>query len=214
MQFNYIAHGIDAIVIDDFYSPSQLTDIFKELGELTNEKTMVADKDKLEAAVDIDGNFVTTKYGAWVNDVTCSFVKYPMENFTKQEVFDKIVGFNSMYRILFHMNRRSHLVSYYENAGYYSKHVDASAFTILSYFHKEPKQFKGGDIILHSSNFDKKVTIETRNNRVVILPSCTVHEVTPIEMTSKILDGTGRYCCSIFASVEYLNDKEKQNDSN
>jgi predicted 2-oxoglutarate/Fe(II)-dependent dioxygenase YbiX len=212
MEFNYIDHGIDAIVIDNFYSESQLTEIFNELDKLTRDHKLIADKDKLEAAVDIDGNFVTTKYGAWVNDINSAIVKYPIENFTKREVFDKIVGFNSMYRILFHMNRRSHLASYYENAGYYSKHVDASAFTILSYFHTEPKQFKGGDIVLHSNVFDKKVTIETRNNRVVILPSCTVHEVTPIEMTSKILDGTGRYCCSIFASVEYL--KEKQNDSN
>jgi predicted 2-oxoglutarate/Fe(II)-dependent dioxygenase YbiX len=214
MEFNYIADGIDAVVIDNFYSELQLTDISKELDRLTNDRIMVADKDRLEAAVDVDGNFVTTKYGAWVNDVNCPLIKYPVENFTKQEVFDKLVGFNSMYRVFFHMNRRSHLISYYENAGYYSKHIDASVFTILSYFHKEPKQFRGGDIILHSSDFSKKVTIETRNNRVVILPSCTVHEVTQIEMTSKILDGTGRYCCSIFASIEYLKDREKQNDFN
>jgi hypothetical protein len=50
----------------------------------------------------------------------------------------------------------------------------------------------------------KKVVIEPTNNRVVVIPSCALHEVTQIEMTSKQLDGTGRYCCSIFLSDEYI----------
>lgn len=215
MEFNFIADGIDAVVIDNFYTEGQLSAIFKQLDSLTDEQHMIADKDKLEAAVDLDGNFITTKYGVWVNDVDSPIVKFPMENFPKKEVVDTLIGFNSMYRMLFYLNRRSHLVSYYENAGYYSKHVDASVFTILNYFHKEPKQFTGGDIILHSHDFSKKATIETRNNRVVIIPSCTTHEVTPINMTSHKLDGTGRYCCSIFTAIEFIKDREKtHHDSN
>lgn len=210
MEFTYIAEGIDAVVIDNFYTEKQLSAIFKQLESLTDEQTMFADKDKLEAAVDLDGNFITTKYGVWINDPESPMIKFPMENFPKKEVVDKLIGFNSMYRMLYYLNRRSHLVSYYENAGYYSKHVDASVFTILNYFYKEPKQFTGGDLIVHSNDFSKKATIETRNNRVVIIPSCTTHEVTPITMTSRKLDGTGRYCCSIFTAIEYLKDRENK----
>lgn len=208
MEFNYIADGIDAVVIDNFYSDNQLEEIYKQLSSMTNSSTMNADKDKLEAAVDLDGNFITTKYGVWFNDISLPLIKYSVENFSTKSLQDKFIQFNSMYRMLFYMNRRSHLLSYYENAGYYSKHVDASVFTILNYFHREPKNFTGGDIVLHSHDMVKKATIESKNNRVVIIPSCTLHEVTPIEMTSKQLDGSGRYCCSIFASIEYLRNKE------
>lgn len=201
-HFNYIAEGIDAVVIDNFYSDSQLSEIHKQLESLTNSQHMVADKDKLEAAVDLDGNFITTKYGVWITDVESPIIKFSIKNFSDKEVVDKLIGFNSMYRILFYLNRRSHLVSYYENAGYYSKHVDSSVFTILNYFHTDPKQFTGGDIILHSSDFSKKATVETKNNRVIIIPSCTTHEVTQIQMTPHKLDGIGRYCCSIFTETQ------------
>lgn len=205
MQFTYIADGIDAVVIDDFYSDSELDVLFKRLEHLT--PTMLADKDKLEAAVDLDGNFITTKYGIWVNDIEDPFVQIPFQKFCSKEIVDKFISYNSLYRMLFYMNRRSTLISYYENAGYYSKHVDSSVFTILNYFHKDPKQFNGGEIILHSHDMSKKVTVEPRNNRVIVIPSCTLHEVNQVSMTSKQLDGTGRYCCSIFASIEYLKDR-------
>jgi len=202
MEFTYISEGIDAVVIDNFYTKEQISAIFTQLESLTNEHTMFADKDKLEAAVDLDGNFITTKYGVWIKNPESPMIKFPMENFYKKEVVDKLIAFNSMYRMLYYLNRRSHLLSYYENAGYYSKHVDASVFTILNYFYKEPKQFTGGDLIAHSNDFSKKAKIETINNRVVIIPSCTSHEVTPITMTSNKLDGTGRYCLSIFAETQ------------
>ena len=208
MEFNFIADGIDAVIIDNFYSESQLKEIYTQLSSMTNSSIMYADKDKLEAAVDLEGNFVTTKYGVWFNDPALPLIKYSVENFSKKSIQHKLIEFNSMYRMLFYMNRRSHLLSYYENAGYYSKHVDASVFTILNYFHQEPKNFTGGDIVLHSHDMSKKAMIETKNNRVVIIPSCTLHEVTPIQMTSKRLDGSGRYCCSIFTAIEYLKNKE------
>lgn len=208
MQFSFIADGIDAVVIDNFYTEHQLNEIYHQLNGMTNKDIMVTDKDKLEAAVDPDGNFITTKYGVWFNDDTLPLIKFPKEILSNRSLQNKFIEFNSMYRILFHLNRSAHLLSYYENAGYYSKHIDASVFTILSYFHQEPKNFTGGDIILHSHDLSKKAIVETKNNRVVIIPSCTLHEVTTVEMTSQQLDGSGRYCCSIFLSDEYLKNKE------
>jgi predicted 2-oxoglutarate/Fe(II)-dependent dioxygenase YbiX len=202
MQFTYVADGIDAVIIDNFYTEEQLGKIHQQLHSLTNEQNMVSDKDKLEAAVDEDGNFITTKYGVWITDVESPIVKFSIQNFSDVRVIEKLIQFNSMYKILLYLNRRSYLISYYENAGYYSKHVDSSVFTTLNYFNKEPKQFKGGDIILHSNYSNKKATVETRNNRVIIIPSCTIHEVTQVEMTSHKLDGTGRYCCSIFTETQ------------
>jgi hypothetical protein len=207
MEFNYIGDGIDAMVIDNFYSEDQLKEIHHELKFLTKPSIMVDDKDKLEAAVDLEGNFITNKSGVWVDAVFRDFnysslITCPMQNFSKPEVIEKIISYNSLYNIFYHCNLRSHLLSYYENTGYYSKHVDFSVFTVLSYFNTEPKQFTGGDITLHSRGELKKATVECRNNRVIIIPSCTTHEVSTIEMTSQKLSGNGRYCCSIFLTVD------------
>jgi len=217
MEFNYIADGIDAVVIDNFYTEEQLVDINNELAFLTKPSIMEEDKDKLEADVDIHGKYITTKAGVWVDTVFrdwkhSSLISYPMTNFGKQETTDKIISYNSLFSLFYHCNVRTHLLSYYENAGYYSKHVDSAAFTVLSYFHKEPKAFTGGNIILHNRDNTRKANVEIKNNRVIVIPSCTVHEVEKIEMTSKKLSGEGRYCCAIFLTVQHL--KEKQNDSN
>jgi predicted 2-oxoglutarate/Fe(II)-dependent dioxygenase YbiX len=216
MEFNYIADGIDAIVIDNFYTEEQLSEIRSELKFLTKPSIMSEDKDDLEAAVDLDGNYITTKSGVWVDRIfndwkQSALISYPMTNFAKQEVQDKIISCNSLYSLLYHCNVRNHLLSYYENAGYYSKHIDAAVFTVLSYFYTEPKQFSGGDITLHNRDNTKKAKVEIKNNRVIIIPSCTLHEVDQIQMTSKKLSGDGRYCCAIFLTVK--NIKEKTNDS-
>jgi hypothetical protein len=211
MEFSYIDEGINAIIIDNFYSEEQLKEIKDELVFLTKPSIMVEDKDKLEAAVDPNGNFITTKSGVWVDQVFrdwkhSALIRCPMENFSKKETTEKILSHNSMYSLFYHCNVRNHLLSYYENAGYYSKHTDAAVFTVLNYFHKEPKNFNGGDITLYSHGETKKATIETMDNRVVIIPSCIVHEVSTIEMTSKKLSGDGRYCCSIFLTVQHLKE--------
>jgi hypothetical protein len=211
MEFEFIADGINAIVIDNFYDEEQLKEINNELAFLTKPSIMSDDKDKLEAAVDIHGNYVTTKSGVWVDSVFkewkhSALIRCPMENFSKKQTRENIVAYNSLFNLFYHCNVRNHLLSYYENCGYYSKHIDASVFTVLSYFHREPKQYVGGDITLYSEGELKKATIESRNNRVIIIPSSTVHEVSKIEMTSKKLSGDGRYCCAIFLTVQHLKE--------
>ena len=213
MDFTFIDEGVNAVVIDNFYTEDQLGYIYKELAFLTKPTIMIEDKDKLEAAKDLDGNYITTKSGVWVDSVFqdwkhSSLISFPMENFSKQDVYDKLLGHNPLYSLFYHCGARSHLLSYYENAGYYSKHVDAAVFTVLSYFYKEPKQFSGGDIVLHSIDSNKKVTVEALPNRVVVIPGCTSHEVTTINMTSEKLSGYGRYCCSIFLNVDGRREKE------
>jgi predicted 2-oxoglutarate/Fe(II)-dependent dioxygenase YbiX len=101
---------------------------------------------------------------------------------------------------LYSCNTRTHLLSYYEENGYYNAHIDSSVFTILNWFNTEPKNFTGGDNILFSSNSSKQAEVEFRNNRVVIIPGCCFHEVKDIKMNNKEspYSGNGRYCNSIF----------------
>lgn len=216
MEFTYIADGIDAVVIDNFYNEAQLKEIHDELIFLTKPSIMVDDKDKLESATDNTGKFLTEKYGVWVDTVFnnwrhSSLISHAITNFSNKETREKIISFNPLYKIFYHCNVRHHLLSYYENGGYYKKHVDSSVFTVLNYFNIEPKQFSGGEIILYSDGELKKASIEPINGRVVIIPSCVVHEVTPIHMTTKnttlnTINGNGRYCCSIFLSAQTVKE--------
>jgi Rps23 Pro-64 3,4-dihydroxylase Tpa1-like proline 4-hydroxylase len=174
---------------------------------------MDENKYKLRAAADSDGSFITAKTGVWVDGIFMdwrhsSLISHPMTNFSKKEIIDKIISYNSLFSLFYHCDIRSHLLSYYENEGYYSKHVDSAVFTVLSYFHNEPKKFSGGDITLHNRDNTKKSIVEIKNNRVIIIPSCTVHEVAKIEMTSNKLSGDGRYCCAMFLLKS--NEKEKK----
>ena len=45
-------------IIDNYYTDNQMQDIFKELQFLTCHDIMTEDKDKLEAAVDLNGNYI------------------------------------------------------------------------------------------------------------------------------------------------------------
>ena len=87
------------------------------------------------------------------------------------------------------------MLSYYENEDYYDSHTDGAEVTMLTWFFKEPKKFTGGDLTLTDFN----QTIECRNNRLVVIPSCLKHEVSPIHMKEEDRNQHyGRYCLTNF----------------
>ena len=206
MDIQFIDEGIDAIVVDNFYTEEQLKENWDEIKFLTNPNIMFEDKDELEAAVDLEGNFITNKAGVWADKVytnwrSSSLIRNVIQNLNDEKLKSALLQHNPLHKILWYCDKRGHLLSYYENTGYYSKHTDGGVYTVLSYFHKEPKLFTGGDIILHSYDSSKKASVQTKNNRVVIIPSCVVHEVTPINITTKKFSGDGRYCLSAFLNI-------------
>jgi hypothetical protein len=217
MDFKYIADGIDAVVIDNFYNDFQMAEIKTELGWLTK-KSIMQDENSLSAAQE-NGIIQTSKTGVFLENV---FVNWRHSALISSLIFnmdtpyfrEKLLSHNTMYKSLFNCNTRSHLLSYYENADYYKPHTDHAFFTALSYFTVEPKQFTGGEIVLKSCNSPKEATIEIMNNRVVIIASCTVHEVKPIVSSlENTLSGNGRYCNSAFITMSDQR-KENKNDSN
>ena len=223
MEFNYIGDGIDAIVIDNFYNEIQLSEIMTELKWLTKPSIM-RDERTLGAATDKQTNEIaTSKRGIFLEEIYknwkhSAIISHAATNFLAKETKEKIIGFNSLYKILYHTDSMTHLLSYYENSDYYKPHVDLTVFTLLNYFYVEPKQFSGGDITLFSSTSNKKADVQLKNNRVIIIPGCTSHEVSEIksEMTDS-LSGNGRYCVAIFHNLrgDPLPDTMKaHNDSN
>ena len=62
------------------------------------------------------------------------------------------------------------LVSYYEDTDYYKAHSDCAEITALSWYYKEPKKYRGGDLKFTDYNID----VECKNNRCIIFPSMIV----------------------------------------
>jgi hypothetical protein len=215
MDFNYIADGIDAVVIDNFYTEEQLKEIMVELTWLTKSSVML-DESHLSAAQSLDnGNPLTVKNGVFLEKVFVNWkhsalISHGMTQTGNTKFKSKLLEFNTMFNSLSFCNSRTHLLSYYENSNYYKPHTDAFFFTLLNYFFTEPKQFEGGELVLYSCNSNKQVTVEPKNNRAVLILSSTLHEAQ--EIKSKVdqkLSGHGRYCNAIFLStvdVRHLND--------
>lgn len=216
MEFNYIADGIDAVVIDNFYTEDQLKEIMLELKWLTK-PSVFHDETKLISAVNSNGEILTQKNGVFLEEIFknwehSAIISHGMTQTSNNEFKNKLLEFNTMFKSLFDCNTRSHLVSYYENSQYYKPHKDTFFFTILNYFFVEPKQFEGGELVVYSCNSNKEATIEPKNNRAVLILSSTLHEAK--EIRSKIdqkLSGHGRYCNAIFLSIT---DPRQYNDSN
>lgn len=215
MEFNFIEDGIDAVVIDNFYTEDQLKEIMIELSWLTKQSVMT-NETQLKAAQK-DGEILTSKNGIFLEEVFknwehSALISHGMTQTNSSEFKDKLLQFNTMFKSLFDCNSRCHLVSYYENSQYYKPHKDAFFFTILNYFFIEPKQFDGGELVVYSCNSTKEATIEPKNNRAVVILSSTMHQAKEIKSSvDKKLSGTGRYCNAIFLSIT---DPRAHNDSN
>jgi hypothetical protein len=221
MEFTYVKDGIDAVVIDNFYTEDQLKEIMVELKWLTKPSVLIG-QDKLETAK-LDGAVLALKKGVFLEQIFknwqhSALISHGMTQTDNKEFIDGLYEYSTLFKSLKGCNSRNHLLSYYENSSYYKAHVDASFFTILNYFYTEPKQFEGGEIILHSCNSDKIATIEVKHNRAVVIASCTFHEVKEITSSlSNNLSGNGRYCNAMFISYDAeitraINEENKNRD--
>lgn len=123
--------------------------------------------------------------------------------FWAKGITDILVDINPALSIFANLNHSRTLLSYYSNSDHYKSHTDSAVFTILTWLHREPKAWTGGELILN--NWD--ITIEPKHNRSLIIPSSFSHEVTPVKMIPGS-DATtmGRYCISQFGFVDPRKD--------
>ena len=55
------------------------------------------------------------------------------------------------------------LLSYYENQDYYKRHYDTALITCLTWFHKDPKKFSGGDFKF--SDYEGNYILQTARSK-------------------------------------------------
>jgi hypothetical protein len=86
------------------------------------------------------------------------------------------------------------LVSYYEESGYYHPHVDESIYTFIFWYHSEPKQFSGGELIF--PEYDIK--LDPIPNSGILFPGPISHSVNKITNCS---EDAGRFSVSTFITA-------------
>ena len=89
------------------------------------------------------------------------------------------------------------ILNYYENNDNYLSHYDYAMFTMLIFFHKEPKLFSGGDLYFEESN----TTIKFKHNRMVLFPGHYLHQANKVSMNSEYQNNmNGRFTITHFIS--------------
>ena len=187
------------ILIDNYYNQEELDLIWEELNFLgSKNKLHLGDDPRSGSAVDKDSNPLKNNYSVSIDSLFAydrNFSNILKVNRKLFNEWDSIIRQNNHW---FYKNLKCEndftFLSYYENNNYYNLHQDDSFVTVLSWFYKEPKKFKGGDLI-----FENGQKIRVLNNRTVIFPSMIKHGVESIIMEEVDLDKKmGRFCITQF----------------
>jgi Rps23 Pro-64 3,4-dihydroxylase Tpa1-like proline 4-hydroxylase len=198
MQFEFIERPFPHIIVRDFYNEIELSDIWKELEFLTNDRSLKSPEDT-NSATTLDGVIKKNNHGVWIDSL---YTDRKISNILthSRKIFDlnfitKASFCHFVFKNLVTCDNDSILMSYYEDSNYYKSHIDNAALTVLTNFYKEPKCFTGGDLIFETHN---NYTIPVENNRVIIIPSVIEHAVSAVKMDSNNLNGFGRYTLAHF----------------
>lgn len=190
------------VVIDAVYSEEELALIWNELSFLTS-PTRLLNASETGVAVDADGNAKKNALGVFLDDFyqrrEFSDILRLNRKLFSPEVVDLAIRQNVFFNYLKTSNKDATLINYYEQKQEYKSHEDKSVFTAITIFCKEPVQFFGGDVVFP----DIGVTVENKNNRLVIFPGFLKHCITPVYMKSEFdpFSGFGRYGMAQFVSL-------------
>ena len=186
------------IVIDNWYSKEELDNIFLELDYYQKTAPIKSAQDYCAETLDKKPKAKALRMypsSFWKPEQRdMSFILRYQKKFREPTFHRKIESISNIYDLFWQTNQDFTMISYYNKSDYYKKHNDLVKYTALIWVYKEPKQFKGGDLIFNDLN----KTIECKNNRLVLFPGFLYHEVTKISSNKKIKDGYGRYCITHF----------------
>lgn len=190
------------LLIDNFYDKKEEELIWKELDFYSINKFMSSDEDKTGArGVDKTGKGKVSSYRIYLDLVYKMEARHISNILT---VYKKIISkdVKEAYKkttpawvLLDSSSNDFSMIQYYDEGDYYKSHTDAYGCTVIIWFYREPKRFKGGDFILDDPN----EKIECKHNRLIMFPSFYMHSVTPVIMEKEHRGkGLGRYSLTHF----------------
>lgn len=189
-------NNLSYIVVDNFYTETELSKIKKEVLDLERFKS---EPEKTSTALDKEGGVpVKTGTGVFLDSVYLnnrdkSDILNSHKKIYSSEFVDEVKEFDVIFTWLNHSNFDNTLINYYSSGQEYKPHRDGARMSTVTFLRFG--EFTGGDFIFPEQN----VVIECVENRTVIFPSVAVHSATPIY-------GDGQRV-SIAAFIDYLNDR-------
>ena len=189
------------IEVRNLWTEQERTEMFDEMLFL-EKKGLFKPPEETESALDDDddGKFMKRNSGMFIDELYqnrdySDILKHNRKLFNILEN-KKVKG--SWYYQNHVVTKDTTLVSYYENACYYSSHIDLAKTTALSWFFKEPRQFKNGEVTFT----DYDLTFEVTNDLTILFPSNIKHEVSEISIDDEYKGKQhGRFCMSQFLRI-------------
>ena len=188
----------DYLIIDNWYTDSELIDVHKELDFLST--THALNTQETKGSAELNGKHLANMHrympGQLYSSATTPINK-ALKKVQSPEFHNKIESVfsesKSALGLNFSQTNNTHtVINYYENNESYSKHFDVFQYTMLIWLYKKPKSFKGGDLTFDSIN----KTIECKYNRMILFPSWYWHSVSEIKQLQK--SSYGRWCITHF----------------
>ena len=190
------------MVVNNFYNQEELDLIWEELNFYTAPKKLLEAKDyggivghTNAKALLLDDIYDQTKYGGKDYRNLSNILVFNRKLFYSG-ILKKFSEIHDCVGIADNTNWDITKIRYYHDGEYYDPHTDSPfQFLAFSYFYKEPKKFKGGD--LEFPKYDMKLPCE--NNSIVIFPGWVEHGVRKVKIeNSDYYDGWGRYSITHF----------------
>ena len=184
------------IEVRNLWSAEERTEMFEEMLFL-EKHSLLQSPEHSASATYIDGTYKKNNRSSFIDEIcrdreSSKILRYNRELFgvLDSEETQKSWFFNGIHR-----TTDSTLVSYYEDATWYRPHRDKTIMTAVSWFFKEPKKFKGGDITFTDYN----LTFEVTNDLTILFPSNIRHEVSEVSIDNKYVGKQyGRFTLSQF----------------
>ena len=183
------------MIIYDFYNEEELKLIWEELNFYTK-------PGKLLEAKDYGGVIDSTNAKAlcldmiYENHRDISNILTVSRKLFNKDILKVIQEMGGEFTIAPYVNYDITKIRYYHDQEYYDPHTDKIYhFLGFSYFYKEPKRFKGGELFFPDFNLQ----LECKNNSMIIFPAWVKHGVKKVSIeNSNYFDGYGRYAITSF----------------
>jgi len=197
MNVKHYSKPFPYIIINDLFDGDELDLIWQELEFICHQGKMSSPEETGSATE--NNVYLKKNIGVWLDNVYADR-KYSNILTLNRKIFThrQFIWANHPHWFFKQdcLNTDTTLISYYENSDYYEKHADQAYFSAITWFFKEPKRFKNGDLIFD----DCDIKIEVANNKTIIFPSMIKHSVEKIEMSPQYLEkNMGRFSMVQFA---------------
>ena len=195
------ANPFPHIVVENMYTDNELFLIWEELNFLTKPHKFT--ENDLQTGIDKTTNKPKSESKSIVLEEVyrkkeiSNILSVNKKLFTHNylQIFSQI---NPQCKSILQQNESITKIRYYENEEKYLPHIDDYNYTSITFFHKFPKSFDGGELIFDEYSYE----IACDNNLMILFPSCIQHSTNTVRMNiNENCRGNGRYSMMQFLKL-------------